>query len=69
MENNEDNLNEKLIELGKLYSVLITGKDKLNNIADQESKFNDLKNNSNEEKEKADILNQIEVENNNIDIN
>ncbi len=69
MENNEDNLNEKLIELGKLYSVLITGKDKLNNIANQESKFNDLKNNSNEEKEKADILNQIEVENNNIDIN
>ena len=69
MENNEDNLNEKLIKLGKLYSVLITGKDKLNNIADQESKFNDLKNNSNEEKEKADILNQIEVENNNIDIN
>ena len=68
MENNEDvqkdDLNEELNELEKLFSGLITGIDELNIKAEEEAKVKNLKNNSIEEKEKEDILNQIEVENN-----
>ena len=72
-ENNEDeqkdDLNEELNELEKLFSGLITGIDELNVKAEEEAKVKDLKNNSIEEKEKEDILNQTEVENNIKDIN